>query len=865
MGTVVNNAGTGTFGDIAQLTVNETVTPLVVGDAGAALGDLSATVVRAVDTELVIDNALTVLDDILGSATFKVNTVNLGTPKTSTLSADSLMGKFISGTVYIPGVESGSPIAALDMASQLAGDIRYTGGSTTATYWSLYGHSVGFNSLGARVRPTGRSGMYVKRNLNYGFLMGFRETVRYQEHLNLVSISGLAALYPTNVMGPSPRLRSARTLIKFTTANATNSGTITFTFSTGNDPQDYNTVYKSAAYTTTISYTRSSGAFTVTVTYPDATGVAQTATATSTTPSTLAAGLHTIAIETYVTGGQLVVRAGVMDATGATLSSGPLVATTAVTTDVLTPNYSGQFSISAATSGVKDLVVQEDAIGGTAWTSFYNSAYVSTTPTYSNGLTGLHVDTPIAAMSGELWDYLKQVCSSRVVEIAPVGGVIKLSEVRQRVLTLDNAATVSRGISTATVGRNVAIINLNTNSTGAPVIALKAKQVYGVDVGQTNVIDLPEIPLGITYLYNPKAYWDSKQFPNLTWPTGTTVPDPALGTYTVIAKDGLPVDPTQWTYFGGFVTAAINDAGVAQLTLTGPTRAIPGVKGPFNLALYAGSTNYPNLMIAGIGVTSTPSTIIVPTGCDPARSNVDLATTISNVGIGDAKTAYNRVAWAAARASGPLLVLTATVSLLTVKTFGLVAGSIIKYDSAKYRVDSVGIAFGGSATITASKLTSIADYQALGYTDTLATFATRWTGMTLSDFAVRPLYVAPVAAPVIYAVAPVVVTSAPASSAPSFVQILANTGTDGDTSSSFYFSINTLPSAPTMTLETMTPNTSTGTWTVRPTVATVNGSYQDLTWTAPIVFGYFLYRITLSNSSGTVTSASQTFNVSSAG
>lgn len=838
MGTVIENSGTGTFGDVIQWTVNESATPFVVGDTSAGLGDGSLTVKRNDDTELVIDNDLTVVHSVLGRAKLKVNTVNLATKKTAILTTDSIMGQFISGAVKIPGVESGSPYAALDMACQLAGMRRLLTTTTRTGYWSLAGHSVGFDSDGKRIRPTGRDRVFAKPNLNYSS-SGYVETVRYEEISGLVAITGVNPFYPTFVTGPTPRIRAARTYVKFTTANALTAGNIVFSFTAGPDFRTFaDGVMRDATYTVTVTYTRSTGVFSVVIGYRNAAGTVTSATASSSTASSLAAGLQTIVLETYVNASnQFVVRGGVVDSTGATISTGPLVATTVAATADLTPIYASQFTISSSSSQVKDLVIRETGLADDQWASFYNSAYVNPIASFTSTLSDYRTGPAIAASTGELWDYLKQVASARAVEIVPIDGTITLREVGTRRLSLDNNVTVSRSISTASVGRNIAIINQNTSILSAPTTVQEATQNYSVGVGEVNSFDLTGLNEGVVWIYSPSVTFDSRTLPNFAWPTATTVPDPTRGTYTVTAQDHLPVMPTEWSYYGGSVTAAINPDGIGQLVLTGPTRPIPGVKGPFTLSLSDGVVDTPTLKIAGVGVTSAPTTITIPTGADPYRSNVELAGTINNVAIGDILTAYNRVAWAAARASGPVVTLTATIPVLTLAAFAVGVGSLVTWDSAVYRVDSLSVFSSGTASISASKQTTIADYQALGIVETMGDFATRWTGKTLGDFAIRPLL-------------PLVI---PAGVAPTALITFIS-----DWYSVDILGINittTGTPAPTVTFEYLPVGVATGTWASQSYLTySAATNYYEFSSPTGLVGQTRKARIRVTNSAGTATS-----------
>lgn len=751
MGTVITNQGNGSIGEHRTWSITESATPAVVGGSGVDFGTGSIVALANEDTELVADDPITLTNSALGTANLTVSRVGSYDSTSANLSVDSALGRLISGTVRIPAVESGSPLAALDMVLQMSGLRRCTSTEPGLVYWSLAGHSAGFDYQGARALPVKTDSTFRKPNLS---VQQGVEVVQYQEVSRYAAISAFSAtspLYPSSVLGPTPKLGNGRTYVKFKTIGSL---PYSVSFTTGPDRLPYGSSMATSGYACTMSYNRSTRVMTVTVTYRDASGTPQTATASSNFSSTLGStGEHTVVMDTYVdSSNRLFLRAGAIDASG--VAATPVSVLTATVPASHAPRWASRMTITGL-NGFKDLAISQgsNASGDSQWAAFYTHNYVDASTAPINELANIRRGAPIAAGNLELWTYLQQVGAARDVEIAATPAGIVIREPRIRTIDIANQISHTRDISMQAVGRYVDVTNYATKAIGAPSIIYRDEQSFSVNVNETRTYDLRQSN-GLNYLWSPLPSFpldlkNASGNPYFVYPNNVTLPDLDLGYYYVVASDNIPVTPLQWLFYGGLVTTAITAEGVPQITLRGPQRAIPNAPGPFTLALSDSATTHPQVRLAGEGVQSDAHVVRIPTGADPRKTNVDTTPSVNNVAIGDLETVFTAGSWAASRAAGPTVSLTLSIDFIRLGSFGVGAGSLVTFRGLIYRVNTVDITSGGTVTLNCTKQTSLADADAAwaakaaaaGASYTLNDHANQFSGLSLAEHATRPLSV----------------------------------------------------------------------------------------------------------------------------
>ena len=746
-----SNAGSGTFGNVESWSITETVTPLSVADSTTSVGDVTLGVIRTDTTDLVEGNRLGLSQDSLppfkDALPATVNKVTMVGPGRASLSADPAFGAFISSRIRIPGIETGAALPALDVACQAGGMLRQTGSNARDNYWSLQGHTVGFNGDGDVIEPTAVDRVLQSRNGGFNYSATGGETVLYQEIDGLVSATRWSSAgYPLSLRGGTVQHTRGRTYIKVTVLPTNIVGNPTsFALSFGPNYRKHGArenLVNQTRISVTLSPGISTGQLSGNITYHDANGdVASVSTGSTGGIAALArSNPITLSIEVSMTNGALGLR---IQATSVAGSSGMWQAVTPTLTSDAAALYSNRWNLTqnqAAGTGFADLVVArsaEDRWG--TWSQ--TETYARPSAVTSQGGAGLDKGSPIAAFDGELWDYVKQVCSARKVELASLPTGLVLRPLATRAIPLDKRTSATRTISGRATARSVVIVNHRTralDSLGEQVF--KATSMYSVGVGETKKVSV-DVPAGVNFIPSPRPWYNTKvtngiviQFPEYLDGYGD-LENGLAGRYYITASDGFPVNPLQWTNYGGRVYAAIVD-GRAELTLIGPKREIPGVKGPFSLGEVAAGSDFAMLRLWGYGVTSNPVEVTLPSGAAKSETRVEKSTTVTNVALGSIGEVYEAAPWVMQRTAGPEVTLTAQLPMGLLGGWGLTPGSLVTWEYNVFRVDSVAFS-NGVATMTCSKLSRLSDMP--GRDRTMAQYRTDYAGMTCRDHSIRPL------------------------------------------------------------------------------------------------------------------------------
>jgi hypothetical protein len=212
------------------------------------------------------------------------------------------------------------------------------------------------------------------------------------------------------------------------------------------------------------------------------------------------------------------------------------------------------------------------------------------------------------------------------------------------------------------------------------------------------------------------------------------------GQFFVIGSDNLPVLTQQWRDYGGEVNVSISDTvpGGISVTLKGPREEIPGVPGPYSLAISDGQTSYPAFSVTGMGVFTSPETLNLLTGADPDKTGQEVAQDIDNIFIGSKAQAYDRGAWACSVAAGPQIQFSVEVPSSALEEFGKTAGAISYVKESAYRVNNANV--GNAATgLTFQSHVTTGDFDAAWSGYDTGDFDTFWTGNDTLDVKVKPL------------------------------------------------------------------------------------------------------------------------------
>lgn len=144
----VSMTGSGTIGPIQPgWSVNEYATPVTPGETAGGTGQVNIAAAANDDTLFIVNNSITTTEETLGSVSGVVKAVNQ-TGISASFSHNTQLALF-DANLNIPALGAGGVVPAVDVCSQLTGrDIILKSGNE-GYYYSLRGHSQGFDSTGA--------------------------------------------------------------------------------------------------------------------------------------------------------------------------------------------------------------------------------------------------------------------------------------------------------------------------------------------------------------------------------------------------------------------------------------------------------------------------------------------------------------------------------------------------------------------------------------------------------------------------------------------------------------------------------------------------------------------------------------------
>lgn len=252
--------------------------------------------------------------------------------------------------------------------------------------------------------------------------------------------------------------------------------------------------------------------------------------------------------------------------------------------------------------------------------------------------TSLFVDESIRNRSvvfpgfeGELWFNLKQMAQAQFLDLALVSNIILLRPARQR--TAIGGYDISRNHDTSaqSTAQAVEVYRYdNTAVTNAPVYPPGGwnpdVEIITVGAGESIEQEL-ELSASLTSIVQPTM----QTFVAQGYDSGSV--------YTIVADDGLPVDPSLWSSRGGSLRVAINPDTTSLTVYVTGARNIPVVTGgedgyskTFSVALAsdASGNRYSTLRILGTGVAYSKEKVTFPTGLTPQQTATEIGLTIDN-------------------------------------------------------------------------------------------------------------------------------------------------------------------------------------------------------------------------------------------
>jgi hypothetical protein len=726
MTVTVAMTGSGEIGDIAPgWSVQEFATPVTIGNVSGGTGNVSLNA-KALDESLfIVNNNIVTTEENLGYLSGVVKTVSQ-TGMNLSISHNTQLAIFDSNYT-IPALGAGGMYSAVDLCSQLTARDLLLKSGLGGYFYSLQGHSAGFDNTAVIADSSIVKGSYLERSggIDYNY---YYEEQTGQIWANEFSVIGSKA-WGTSITGDTfPHTKDipkSRIMFKalpdgqiVSWGMNVKQGTVAV------DKQRFDVIINPIAGTLTLD-----GMF-------------------------IAAGTTSFF-------NQVLNIQALFDVEQELIVCVDFEMPTTGSDYTITVNVCPSADV-ANIANITQIVTAAPTIFNSPWGSVGNvrSVYRSQGTTlpaiswdYENLATytvdsGIVLDGPVPSQpEANAWEYLQQACSAYGQELSVVAGVLIVRNIGGRTLSIENIA----GAPTITPsmifsGRSVEVVYsnaytakyqelYNTLDDGNRVISVKAAETI------TTTVAIDGTP---TVIVQP------------TWSQSATS---GVGEYRIIASntDTSPLVPEAlWSASGGRVEVAISKTAPnsIDIILTGPTSTNNNFNDtvdasgnvtakalytePYKLAYTSGQSEYASLSVVGSGVRTKVTTLKLISAADPLKVSQEVAKTITNPFIATKQQAYDRGAWAAVEASGPSVTISGTIPVTALSSFGLTVGSLIGYRDSIYRVMDATIG-NLSVSFNAIRHVEVSDFDEFWAGRTVGAHDLMWEGYDTSDQIIAPL------------------------------------------------------------------------------------------------------------------------------
>lgn len=685
----VSMTGTGTIGDITpNWTVNEFATPVAIGSTASGTGSVSFNAKANDDSLLCINNDVVSTVNGFGTVSGVIQSVTQSGINVS-LTHGSLLDK-LNLDVSMPALLSGDTASALDYFEQdVLGVARTT--KTFGQFFTMAGHGYCFVNDG-NGKAVFQDASVIQRRPVFGIEDGAFTGYSYTDIRNTVSVTNFVRsnqqIYGNDVNGYmfssdggfgaetnvsrifyKTFLNGANNVLSFTGVPALTSFEWDLEFAL--------TVNHSAETITMAGNYSPGGSFT----------------AFSSSASIASLDIDTelaVFLEYYVEVGNVYkLRALICNVS----------------------DYSTYVTVTQDLSFGSTPIIDAWSIDGLARDIYVETntpTYTAVTPAEWGVASTLYSDSstrtfgaPSVAYTGVFWEYLQMACAALGQEVAVIDNVINVRDVGSLTFDITNVVASPTISPTSTLsGKQINIPYTDSAYVSGTVYSAAAdgNNIISVNAGETTVTS-------VKHTVNP--IYVTQPTRSDTWPVES-------GQYYVSDSSGVRLLAGEWEEYGASVTVNIDpdDASAIQITVVGPYTDTTLAGGPYELVASDGSNKYASLEIAGTGVYSGTGVLGLLTGLDPDKYTRATVNTITNPFIADVEHAYDRGVWAAQKASGPTIALSAQVPASSIDGIGLTCGSLVDYRDSTYRITACSIS-GIGASIIAERHVTVADVDAI--------------------------------------------------------------------------------------------------------------------------------------------------------
>ena len=737
MGIDIQMTGSGELGPLAPgWSVQEFATPVTIGETAGGTGNVSFSAAARDDSLFVVNNDITTTEETLGSISGVVKSVSQTGLNVSVTHNNTLA--IFDATKNIPALGAGGIYSAMDLCNQLSGRQNLIKDYVevveevevitprTGRFYSLGGHSAGFNSNSELVSAETVNGSYTDYNPNDGkyYLNYFRQQygIIWASAFNIVNNKIWATQVTGDAFSNSPGEPTSRIAFK----TLLNGGNLSWGFS--GLPDDSNT---GTGQTIGFSIDYVSNTFSIGGNYRDG-GILQSFGQTF-DMNTLLDKDAELAVFIEYTRPHGDVTDFIYTVKVCNTSNYSVVGILTETISGSTPSI---FNTNWGMTGNVRSIYREQGKDLTNWVAEYELE-----ETYL--VTGnVAIDGPVAAQnSTNMWEYLQNACSAYGYELSVVNDQIVVRDIGSYAIDITNKTVPTISPNMTLGGRNVEVAFTNA----ASIVNTEIYNAYNDNNRVLSVKADEQVTTTLEISGTPAI---------VNLPTPSKSARSGIGEYALCESDGSPIPYDLWSNAGGRVDVMINQTNpnAIDVVLTGPSSTwydaglggtpfggtTPLYAGPYKIAYSSGGTDYAALSITATGVRTKPQVLKIRTAADDLKVAQDIAKTINNPFISTKQMAYDRGEWAIVEASGPKVTLSGSIPVSSVQGFGLVAGSLIHYRDSIYRITDATI---GNLVVnfTASRHVTVDDFDLVWDGKTVGSHDTMWLGYDTADQVIAPL------------------------------------------------------------------------------------------------------------------------------
>ena len=283
-------------------------------------------------------------------------------------------------------------------------------------------------------------------------------------------------------------------------------------------------------------------------------------------------------------------------------------------------------------------------------------------------------DIPVVfpGWTGELWVVIKELCATfGVTPTLGYGGQVAIVGGEYTTLTEPGehfALTVNRQYNSDTLAQKVEVTRYNP--------AWVTNQLVYPPGGWTPEVNVLSVGPQETQEYTLELDTSITSFTQPTMVTYVSSTHDSSSRYTIVGDDGFPIQPAQWTDYGGkLLIERGSDTRSLVVTLKGPDKDIIMSNGrpcsTYSVALASDTSGsrYSTLRIVGTGVRLTPETVAFNTGVSASQTGTEVGASVDGRFIQNDEQFYRAGSLAASRFAGGLL--TGSMSIPAGRVYGV--------------------------------------------------------------------------------------------------------------------------------------------------------------------------------------------------